>query len=146
MRVLILVAVSLSMAACSLSPLKTERSGESVDILRNNEKIAIVPSDDKNITITVVTKKGQTCKGEFKLISSSTGIPLLTNPSNTYHGKFAPDSAACKDALGENSAMDISLEHTASLSMFGSLSYEIVAVCEELDGLICLPANTFELN
>ncbi len=146
MRVLFLVAASISMMACSLSPINNERSGESVDVLRNNEKIAIVPNNDKNITITVVTKNGQTCKGQFKLISSSTGIPLLKNPSNTYHGKFAPNSAACKDALGENSSMEISLEHTASLSVFGSLSSEIVAVCDELDGLICLPKNTFKLN
>ncbi len=146
MKGLVLVVMSTLMIACSLSPINNKRTGESIDLLRNNEKITIIPNGDKNLSVTVVTKSGQKCKGIFKYVSSSTGIPLITTPSNTYHGKFSPGTADCKEALGENSSMEISLEHGASLSTFGGLSDEYVAVCKELDGLICLPENNFRLD
>ncbi len=144
MKKLILVTMSVLMVACSLSPIN-ERTGESIDLLRNNEKITITSNGDKNLSVTVVTESGQKCKGIFKYVSSSVGIPLITSPSNTYRGKFSPGTVDCKEALGENSSMEISLEHGASLSIFG-LSQEYVAVCKELDGLICLPKNNFRLD
>ena len=136
------------LASCALKPIAESRTGSSIDALRNGESISIATADGdtSSLKVDVVTKNGQNCSGVFKYIESSDGIPMVSSPSNTYHGKFTPTSADCKDALGENSNMEISLLHKASLSMFGSIGTEYIVVCKELDGLLCLAKNTFELK
>ena len=148
MKKIMLVIAPMVLASCALKPISDTRTGSSIDALRSGESISVAVADEdaSSLKVDVVTKSGQTCSGMFKYIESSDGIPMVSSPSNSYHGKFTPNSADCKDALGENSNMEISLLHKASLSMFGGIGTEYIVVCKELDGLLCLAKNSFELK